>query len=184
MSHCPNANRPCAFTTRAAEGSFTAHAHPAGAVGGVSAEMENFSLPETSWRSACLELTSGKQIANFITPSFTGWGNHQGPLLHGGVHALHFAANDDELYLAGMGTTTDPAAGNGKQLWQRFNWREGKKLSETADGDMGRGLMETLAFHPGNYFVMGGDGEWHVVAGIVRHEERRAVAFPGLPSRG
>jgi len=109
------------------------------------------------------ELTSGKQIANFITPSFTGWGIIKGHYYTGGVHALHFAANDDELYLAGMGTTTDPAAGNGKQLWQRFNWREGKKLSETADGDMGRGLMETLAFHPGNYFVMGGrleNGKW------------------------
>ena len=63
-----------------------------------------------------------------------------------------------------MGATTDPAAGNGRQLWQRFTWRDGKKLAETSDGESGRGLMETLAFHPsGKYFVMAGrleNGKW------------------------
>jgi WD40 repeat protein len=110
------------------------------------------------------ELASGKQVANFTTPSFTGWGIIKGHYYTGGIFALHFAANDEELYLAGMSSTTDPAAGNGKQLWQRFNWRDGKKLSETAEGDSGRGLMEALAFHPsGNYFAMGGrleNGKW------------------------
>jgi WD40 repeat protein len=110
------------------------------------------------------EVSSGKQISSFNTPSFTGWGIIKGHYYTGGIFALHFAANDDELYVAGMGSTTDPAAGNGKQLWQRFNWREGKKLGEANDGDIGRGLMETLAFHPsGNYFVMGGrleNGKW------------------------
>jgi WD40 repeat protein len=110
------------------------------------------------------ELASGKQVANFTTPSFTGWGIIKGHYYTGGIYALHFMANDEELYLAGMGSTTDPAAGNGRQLWQRFNWRDGKKLSETAEGDSGRGLMEALAFHPsGNYFVMGGrleNGKW------------------------
>ena len=110
------------------------------------------------------ELSSGKQTATFTTPSFTGWGIIKGHYYTGGIYALHFTANDDELYLAGMSSTTDPAAGNGRQLWQRFNWRAGKKLSETAEGDSGRGLMETLAFHPsGNYFAMGGrleNGKW------------------------
>jgi WD40 repeat protein len=110
------------------------------------------------------ELASGQQVANFTTPSFTGWGIIKGHYYTGGIFALHFAANDEELYLAGMGSTTDPAAGNGKQLWQRFHWRDGKKLSETAEGDSGRGLMETLAFHPsGKYFAMGGrleNGKW------------------------
>lgn len=110
------------------------------------------------------ELSSGKQIATFTTPSFTGWGIIKGHYYTGGIYALHFAANDAELYLAGMSSTTDPAAGNGRQLWQRFNWRDGKKLSETAEGDSGRGLMETLAFHPsGNCFAMGGrleNGKW------------------------
>jgi WD40 repeat protein len=68
------------------------------------------------------------------------------------------------MYLAGMGSTTDPAAGNGRQLWQRFAWRDGRKLSETNEGDSGRGLMETLAFHPSDkFFVMAGrleNGKW------------------------
>ena len=110
------------------------------------------------------DVSTGKQISTFTTPSFTGWGIIKGHYYTGGIFALHFAANDEELYLAGMSSTTDPAAGNGKQLWQRFNWREGKKLGETADSDAGKGLMETLAFHPdGNYFAMGGrleNGKW------------------------
>jgi WD40 repeat protein len=110
------------------------------------------------------ELASGQQVTSFSTPSFTGWGIIKGHYYTGGIFALHFAANDEELYVAGMGSTTDPAAGNGRQLWQRFNWRDGKKLGETNEGDSGRGLMETLSFHPGGkYFVMGGrleNGKW------------------------
>lgn len=124
------------------------------------------------------ELAGGRQVANFTTPSFTGWGIIKGHYYTGGIYALHFAATDEELYLAGMSSTTDPAAGNGKQLWQRFSWRDGKKLGETADGDAGKGLMETLAFHPGgNYFVMGGrleNGKWSLAffeskTGALRH---------------
>ena len=110
------------------------------------------------------EISSGKQVAGFTTPSFTGWGIIKGHYYTGGIYALHFAANDNELYLAGMGSTTDPAAGNGRQLWQRFNWRKGNKLSETNENDSGRGLMETLAFHPsGKVFAMAGrleNGKW------------------------
>ena len=109
-------------------------------------------------------LDARKQIANFTTPNFTGWGIIKGHYYTGGIYALHFAAGDDELYVAGMGSTTDPAAGNGKQLWQRFQWREDKKIGETNEGDAGRGLMETLAFHPGGkFFVMAGrleNGKW------------------------
>ena len=124
------------------------------------------------------ELASGKQVTNFTTPSFTGWGIIKGHYYTGGIFALHFAANDEELYLAGMSSTTDPAAGNGKQLWQRFNWRDAKKLGETNDSDSGRGLMETLAFHPsGKFFVMGGrleNGKWSMAvfdarSGAVLH---------------
>ena len=110
------------------------------------------------------ELASGEQVASFKTPSFTGWGIIKGHYYTGGIFAMQFAAKDEELYVAGMGSTTDPAAGNGKQLWQRFHWRDGKKLGEANDGDLGRGLMETLAFHPsGKYFVMAGrleNGKW------------------------
>jgi WD40 repeat protein len=110
------------------------------------------------------ELANGRQVANFRTPGFTGWGIIKGHYYTGGIFALHFAANDEELYAAGMGSTTDPAAGNGRQLWQRFSWHDGRKLGETNENDSGRGLMETLAFHPsGKYFVMAGrleNGKW------------------------
>lgn len=64
------------------------------------------------------------------------------------VFSLAFGANDDALYLSGMGSTTDPAAGNGKQPWERFLWRDGKveRTGSAADDDIGQGLMETLAF--------------------------------------
>ena len=108
----------------------------------------------------------GKEIARIKTPDFTGWGIIKGHYYTGGVYALHFAPDDQSLYLAGMGSTRDPAAGNGKQLWQKFTWLDGvKKDSAAADGEIGEGLMETLAFHPeGKFFVMAGrlfKGKWN-----------------------
>jgi hypothetical protein len=69
-----------------------------------------------------------------------------------------------ELYLCGLGPMRDPMAGNGVPRWQRFNWRDGRKLDETHEGESGQGLMEALAFHPsGKMFVMAGrlfQGQW------------------------
>jgi hypothetical protein len=62
----------------------------------------------------------------------------------------------------------DPMAGNGRQLWQRWNWQETDpiKVDETHKGESGEGLMETLAIHPSaGQFVMGGrlrGGDWNV----------------------
>jgi hypothetical protein len=72
-----------------------------------------------------------------------------------------------------MGSTTDPAAGNGKQLWQKFTWKDGpKKEGAAADGEIGQGLMETLSFHPkGKFFLMAGrlfKGNWN--AALFDHE--------------
>lgn len=108
----------------------------------------------------------GKEIARISTPDFTGWGIIKGHYYTGGIFALHFAPDDRSIYLAGMGSTTDPAAGNGKQLWQRFAWESGvKKIGAAADGEIGEGLMETLVFHPsGKFFVMAGrifKGDWN-----------------------
>jgi len=116
---------------------------------------------------------NGKEIARIKTPDFTGWGIIKGHYYTGGVYALHFAPDDQSLYLAGMGSTRDPAAGNGKQLWQKFIWHDGvKKDSAAADGEIGEGLMETLAFHPGGkFFVMAGrlfKGKWN--AALFDHE--------------
>lgn len=111
------------------------------------------------------DLATGEKAGGFSTPSFTGWGVIKGHYYTGGIFAMNFGADSSELWVAGMGSTTDPAAGNGKQLWQRFAWREGKKLDESHEGEHGAGLMETLAFHPGHaVFAMAGrlfQGKWN-----------------------
>lgn len=113
------------------------------------------------------DLSNGKQVSTWTTPSFTGWGIIKGHYYTGGIYAMHFTPDGEHLLVAGMGSTTDPAAGNGKQLWQRFAWREqpAKKISETKEDENGRGLMETLAFRPNaRQFVMAGrlfNGKWN-----------------------
>jgi len=111
------------------------------------------------------EIQSGKEVSKWTTPSFTGWGIIKGHYYTGGIYALKFSPDGKEVYAAGMGSTTDPAAGNGLQLWQRFSWADGKKLSEAKESEIGRGLMETLSFEPGaKQFVMAGrlfNGKWN-----------------------
>ena len=112
------------------------------------------------------EAASGKPVATFTTPSFTGWGIIKGHYYTGGIFSLAFAP-DGHLLLAGMGSTTDPAAGNGRQLWERFDFRKtpAVKVDQTHPDESGSGLMETLALHPSNrYFVMAGrlfKGNWN-----------------------
>ena len=111
------------------------------------------------------EVSSGRMAATFTTPSFTGWGIIKGHYFTGGIHAMQFTPNGDELLVCGMGSTTDPAAGNGRQLWQRFAWQKSSKTAEAKEDEIGRGLMEALAYHPGgNQFVMAGrlfNGKWN-----------------------
>ncbi len=114
------------------------------------------------------ETRTGKLLSKIETPNFTGWGIIKGHYYTGGVFSLFFSPDNEDLYLAGMGTTRDPAAGNGRQLWQRFKWNQAKpqKVDETHSGESGSGLMETITLHPsGKYFVMGGriaKGKWNV----------------------
>ena len=111
------------------------------------------------------DLSSGVMAATFTTPSFTGWGIIKGHYYTGGIYAMRFTPDGEELLVAGMGSTTDPAAGNGRQLWQRFSWRKSAKISEAKEDEIGRGLMEALAFHPGGHqFAMAGrlfNGKWN-----------------------
>ena len=113
------------------------------------------------------DVASGEEKASWNTPSFTGWGIIKGHYYTGGIFALMFAPDSQSIYAAGMGTTTDPAAGNGRQLWQRFAWTEipARKISETKDGESGAGLMEALCWHPSHeYFAMAGrlfQGKWN-----------------------
>lgn len=108
----------------------------------------------------------GERVAAWNTPDFTAFGIIKSHCQIGGLYATAFAP-DNSLLVAGMGPMRDPMAGNGKQRWQRFDWldlAEAKKLSQSNDGQVGEGLMETLAFHPsGKYFVMAGrlrGGSW------------------------
>ena len=113
------------------------------------------------------ELATGREAARFTTPSFTGWGIIKGHYFTGGVFSLSFSPDDSEIFLAGMGSTRDPAAGNGKQLWERWSWRNGepKKTGHAHDNEIGQGLMESLTFHPeGKIFAMAGrlfKGDWN-----------------------
>lgn len=105
-------------------------------------------------------------LAKWNTPDFTAFGIIKSHCQIGGIYAAAFAPNENELLVAGMGPMRDPMAGNGKQRWQRFDWsvNEPKKLAQSDDGQVGEGLMETLAVHPTRkMFVMGGrlrGGAW------------------------
>ncbi len=113
------------------------------------------------------ELAGGRLAANWTTPGFTSWGIIKSHHYIGGIFAMAFSSDGRELLVGGMGPMRDPMAGNGKQTWQRFAWREtpAKKIDEIHEGESGNGLMETLAFHPANdYFVMAGrlaQGKWN-----------------------
>src|SRR5438552_526980 len=111
-------------------------------------------------------MDSGKQVAQWTTPDLTSWGIIKSHHYLGGVFAMTFSPDGAELYICGMGPMRDPMAGNGVQRWQRFAWRDGKKLDETHEGESGQGLMEALAFHPSReFFVMAGrlfQGQWNI----------------------
>ncbi|MBI1840323.1 MAG: hypothetical protein HYR88_05660, partial [Verrucomicrobia bacterium] len=113
------------------------------------------------WESA-----SGKLASQWTTPDFTSWGIIKSHHYLGGVFALQFTPDGGELYACGMGPMVDPMAGNGTQRWQRFDWRSGKRLDQTHEGESGQGLMEALAFHPTKeWFVMAGrlfQGQWNL----------------------
>ena len=116
------------------------------------------------------DLSSGKMNTSWSTPSFTGWGIIKGHYYTGGIFSMEFSPDDSSIYLAGMGSTRDPAAGNGKQLWEEFLWKDQgvppKRNSSAPDGEIGQGLMESLSFHPSaDFFVMAGrmfKGNWNI----------------------
>ena len=117
---------------------------------------------------AVWEVESGRQLAQWRTKSFTSWGIIKSHCYIGGVFAVSFSPEGESLFAAGMGDMRDPMAGNGKQLWQRFEWRTApvEMKQETVASQSGEGLMETLAWHPnGQHFVMAGrlrGGKWNL----------------------
>jgi WD40 repeat protein len=107
-------------------------------------------------------------ISSFTTPDFTSWGIIKSHCYLGGIFALRFTPDDQALLLCGMGKMNDPMAGNGRQLWQKWSWKESpaRMVDETHKDESGEGLMEALSIHPdGKYFAMGGrlrGGDWNV----------------------
>jgi WD40 repeat protein len=127
------------------------------------------------------ELASGKQVGTIQTDAFTSWGIIKNHHYLGGIFALHFTPDSEEILLAGMGPMDDPMAGNGRQLWHRYAWRSdngspARKVDQTHPGQSGEGLMESLAIHPtGGYFVMAGrlrGGSWNTAFFRLKDGER------------
>ncbi len=112
------------------------------------------------------DVASGESVSQWKNEDLTSWGVIKSHHFLGGVFAMTFSPDGAELYACGMGPMVDPMAGNGVQRWQRFDWRAGKRLDQTHEGESGQGLMEALAFHPsGTLFVMGGrlfQGTWNL----------------------
>ncbi len=110
----------------------------------------------------------GELQAGFTSAAFTSWGIIKSHCYLGGIFAMQFTPDGDEVLLAGMGPMRDPMAGNGRQLWQKWAWREAepKQIDQTHDGESGEGLMEALQIHPsGEHFLIGGrlrGGDWNV----------------------
>ena len=113
------------------------------------------------------DVGDNRQVASWTTPDFTSWGIIKSHHYIGGIFSLAFSPDGDELFLCGMGPMRDPMAGNGKQTWQRFYWREQRKMDAIHEGEHGNGLMETIYFHPSHpsAFVMAGrlaQGKWNL----------------------
>lgn len=102
---------------------------------------------------------TGELVSKWTTPDFTSWGIIKSHCYLGGIFSICFTPEGNEVLLTGMGPMRDPMAGNGRQLWQRWDWQQSPpvKRDETHKNESGEGLMETIAFHPsGKFFVMGG----------------------------
>ncbi len=131
------------------------------------------------------DLTRGEQVKQWTTDAFTSWGIIKSHCYIGGIFAMSFSPDSQELFLAGMGPMRDPMAGNGRQLWQRFAWREEvpRLIDQTHEGQSGEGLMETLTFHPeGEVFLMGGrlrGGKWNAALFDWQSGERVEVVKSG-----
>lgn len=123
-------------------------------------------------------LESGKLVAEFKSDDFTSWGIIKSHCYIGGIYAMTFDNSGDQVLIAGMGHMRDPMAGNGKQRWQAFRWKEKpQKVKNSKDNQCGEGLMEALTVRPeSDHVVMGGrlrGGKWNL--GIFDYEKSELV---------
>lgn len=129
------------------------------------------------------DVESGDQVGGFESKDFTSWGIIKSHCYLGGIFAMEFAPDDSQLIVCGMGDMRDPMAGNGKQLWQRWDWKEAKLISQTNEKQSGEGLMEAVVLHPaGDSFLMGGrlrGGEWNAALFDLATGERMGTIKSG-----
>lgn len=111
------------------------------------------------------DLTVGENAPNrepdwkWQTPDFTAFGVIKSHCQVGGIYAVTFTPDSQQVIVAGMGPMVDPMAGNGRQRWQKFSLAEGQSEQKTQskDDQVGEGLMEALAMHSGGErFLMSG----------------------------
>lgn len=117
------------------------------------------------------EVASGNLVAEWRTDAYTSWGIIKSHCYIGGVFDMTFSPDGSQVVLAGMGPMRDPMAGNGRQLWQRWAWRQSppKLVDQTIENQAGQGLMEAIAYHP--------SGAWLVMAGRVFKGDWNAAIF-------
>lgn len=131
------------------------------------------------------DLTSGEISAQWTTPDFTSWGIIKSHCYLGGIFSMRFTPSNHELVLAGMGPMRDPMAGNGRQLWQKWDFKSSqpKLIDQTHEGESGEGLMEALAIHPdGKRFLMAGrlrGGDWNAAFFDLQSGKRLAIMKTG-----
>ena len=133
------------------------------------------------------DLASGDKVANWTTSDFTSWGIIKSHCYLGGIFDMKFTPDRDDLLLCGMGPMRDPMAGNGRQLWQRWNFRDAgqpKMSDQTHKNQSGEGLMESLAVHAeSGRFAMGGrlrGGDWNLALFDLETGEKTASAKTGF----
>lgn len=131
------------------------------------------------------DLRSGELAATWTTPDFTSWGIIKSHSYLGGIFSMRFTPDGDSLLLAGMGPMHDPMAGNGRQLWQKWNWKaaQPERIDQTHEGESGEGLMEALAVDDSlPHFVMAGrlrGGDWNAAFFDLESGNRSATLKTG-----
>lgn len=81
------------------------------------------------------------------TSDFTAFGVIKSHCQVGGIYAVAFTPDGQQVIVAGMGPMVDPMAGNGRQRWQKFSLApdQADQKWQSKDDQVGEGLMEALA---------------------------------------
>jgi WD40 repeat protein len=102
------------------------------------------------------DIASGKQLAELEAPVMYTWDPVQRRHSIGGIRALAFSPDGQQLAVGGMGKVGNIDHLEGKARVEVFDWRKGTRTHEFP-GDKFNGLVERLEFHP--------EGDWLLAAG-------------------